>query len=305
MPTALPARNIFDGSSAPATSTMKSALGSLRDFLSDLLGATGSVMDARAALSIPALSEIAGFGTGCGLSTAGGSTTMTIQPGAWLDSTNAKMLVLSSVYTKTTAAWAVGSTSGGWARAGAAGASTVAHWYLIRRPDTGVVDVCASLSATGLVAADYAAGGGNIPAAYTQFRRIASWFVDGAAKWYQIYQRGDRFIFALPLTDYSTAVGVTTAITFAASVPSGNKYEWFGGIRYALSDYVVLSDPDTPDNAAGIYNAQLSTNGAGGGFVSGIFTNSSAQLRVRLNAGGGGVLNVTTHGWVDTRGRSS
>jgi len=47
----LPARNIFDGSSIPTTGTMKSAMGSLRDFLSDLLGAdSGNPTAARAAL---------------------------------------------------------------------------------------------------------------------------------------------------------------------------------------------------------------------------------------------------------------
>jgi hypothetical protein len=47
---ALPARNIFDGTAVPATSTMKSTLGTLRDFLAALLGTTGTAVDARTAL---------------------------------------------------------------------------------------------------------------------------------------------------------------------------------------------------------------------------------------------------------------
>lgn len=39
--TALPARNILDGSAAPLTSEMKTAMGSLRDYLAGLLGASG------------------------------------------------------------------------------------------------------------------------------------------------------------------------------------------------------------------------------------------------------------------------
>lgn len=39
MPTPLPARNILDGSSNPTTSTMKGALGALRDYLAEKLGA--------------------------------------------------------------------------------------------------------------------------------------------------------------------------------------------------------------------------------------------------------------------------
>jgi hypothetical protein len=43
--TALPARNILDGTKTPATTTadMKTALGSIRDFLSDTLGADSAV----------------------------------------------------------------------------------------------------------------------------------------------------------------------------------------------------------------------------------------------------------------------
>ena len=52
MPTPLPARNIFDGTALPVTSTMKASLGSLRDFLAGLLGTTGAAADARGALGL-------------------------------------------------------------------------------------------------------------------------------------------------------------------------------------------------------------------------------------------------------------
>ena len=50
--TALPARNILDGSATPLTADMKVAQGALRDFLADLLGTTGVVADARTALGV-------------------------------------------------------------------------------------------------------------------------------------------------------------------------------------------------------------------------------------------------------------
>lgn len=43
MPQALPARNILDGTALPSTSTMKTALGQLRDYLAETLGPTGGV----------------------------------------------------------------------------------------------------------------------------------------------------------------------------------------------------------------------------------------------------------------------
>ena len=52
MPTALPARNIFDGTATPSTSTAKGAFGSLRDFLAGLLGTTGAAADAQTALGL-------------------------------------------------------------------------------------------------------------------------------------------------------------------------------------------------------------------------------------------------------------
>ena len=46
MPQALPARNILDGTALPSTSTMKTALGQLRDYLAETLGPTGGVFTA-------------------------------------------------------------------------------------------------------------------------------------------------------------------------------------------------------------------------------------------------------------------
>lgn len=48
MATALPARNILDGSALPVTSQMKTALGSVRDYLAEQLGASGGAAVARA-----------------------------------------------------------------------------------------------------------------------------------------------------------------------------------------------------------------------------------------------------------------
>lgn len=46
MPASLPARNIFDGTALPSTSTMKSSLGDLRDYLAETLGPVGGVFTA-------------------------------------------------------------------------------------------------------------------------------------------------------------------------------------------------------------------------------------------------------------------
>lgn len=49
---ALPARSTLDGSAIPTTSTMKTAMGNLRDFLAGLLGTDGTVAAAKTALGL-------------------------------------------------------------------------------------------------------------------------------------------------------------------------------------------------------------------------------------------------------------
>jgi microcystin-dependent protein len=88
MPTPLPARNIFDGTALPVTSTMKTSLGALRDYLADLLGTTGTAVDARTAMgaassgansditSLSAVTSLSILPPGMLLDYAGGSAPM-------------------------------------------------------------------------------------------------------------------------------------------------------------------------------------------------------------------------------------
>lgn len=104
------------------------------------------------------------------------------------DSTNAADLVLASpLIKKLDAAWAVGNNQGGRMSA-AAIADTSYHVFVIRRPDTGVVDIGIDVSATAP----------TLPTNYTQFRRIGSIIrVSGVIKAFS--QRGDIFLWAAVL----------------------------------------------------------------------------------------------------------
>ena len=97
-----------------------------------------------------------------------------VSAGYCIDSTNAKEMTLASGITKQIdAAWAVGSAAGGLdgteSSGGTPDASTIYHIYLIKRSDTGVVDVCFSENgpATGP-----SRDGTPIPAAYDYWRWI-------------------------------------------------------------------------------------------------------------------------------------
>lgn len=76
-----------------------------------------------------------------------GSTgsTVSIAAGSCFDSTRAAKMAVATAYTKTTSTWAVGSGNGALDE-GAVTTNSSYHWYVIRRPDTGVVDYLCSLS---------------------------------------------------------------------------------------------------------------------------------------------------------------
>ena len=83
--------------------------------------------------------------SGLTLSPAGSSSSMPISAGHAADGTNTVMYSLSSAISKTTSSWAVGSGNGGLDE-GTITNNNWYRWYLIQRPDTGVVDVSCSLS---------------------------------------------------------------------------------------------------------------------------------------------------------------
>jgi hypothetical protein len=146
---------------------------------------------------------------GLTLSTAGASTTMSIAVGQAADSTNSLLMNLATAFTKTTSAWVAGTATGGKLSAAAIANNATYHFFLIRRPDTGVVDVGFDVSPTAP----------TLPANYTQFRRIFSWRTNGSAQWIGGLQDGDFFQCTVPPTDISAIPSAATLRTI--SVPSG------------------------------------------------------------------------------------
>lgn len=240
--------------------------------------------------------------SGCTLSTAGASATMSISAGAAMDSTNAYLMQLSAI-AKTTSGWAVGTAAGGL-DTGTIGNNTWYHFYVIRRPDTGVVDVVFSTSASSP----------TLPTNYTQFRRIGSGRTNGSAQWTQFLQRGDEFLWFSPVLDVDVTNEPTTAVLRTMTVPTGVKVQALMNARQdptGTSTDVYFSDPDITDLAPSQTAAPLSSFSArsGGGIpiVSAQVrcqTNTSAQIRTRHSAGSvSNSFRVATYGWVDTRGR--
>lgn len=105
-----------------------------------------------------------------------------VAAGSCIDATKAEMITLASAITKRIdAVWAVGTNQGGLDTGTVSGNKLYAVW-LIKRSDTGVVDVLFSLSFTAP----------TMPADYDYKRRIGAVRSDGFANIYQFTQSGHQ-----------------------------------------------------------------------------------------------------------------
>lgn len=243
--------------------------------------------------------------TGLTLSNDAGTpnTVFDIAIGAAADSTNTDIIRLTSAYTKSNGAWAVGTGNGGIDTAAVA-ASTWYHVHVIRRPDTGVVDVLFSLSATAP----------TLPTNYTQFRRIGSIKTDGGGNWIAFIQRGDSFRWGVPVNDLNAANPGVAAVTRTLTVPTGVIVEAdVGHLVAAITSatiYSLISDLAVADTAPSGTAMSVGASNPGGvaslqvGATVRCMTNTSGQIRHRISASGASdTLIITTFGWRDTRGR--
>ena len=225
------------------------------------------------------------------------TTSMPISAGQATDSTNVFTINLASAITKTTAAWAVGNSNGG-IDTGTIANATWYYFYLIRRPDTGVVDVVFSASSTSP----------TLPTSYTQFRYIGAGLTNGSAQWTAYTQAGNEFYLSTPVIEL-TGAGSTSAVLLTCTVPRGRKVKAILTLNAIASTAIYLTDPANADIAA--QNAAGSGAGVGQGGNGGIanvttadlaqcWTNTSAQVRYRCVSTA--VIGIITNGWIDLRG---
>ncbi len=241
-------------------------------------------------------SPISGHLFGLTLSTAGSSSTFGIAAGDATDSTNIALMALASAYTKTRTSWAVGSGNGALDSGGGTAASTWYHVFLIQRPDTGVVDVLISLSATSP----------TLPTNYTLFRRIGSMLSDGSANWVLFSQNGDEFLWSTVPTEINGAPSITTATNLQLTVPTGIKVNALlnagGTADSSTSGRVYISSLDGSDQT-GVVNVGILAANTNAAFAQlNIRTSTAGQIRIRMDSTGSKLF-VGTAGWIDTRGR--
>lgn len=221
-----------------------------------------------------------------------------IAAGEARDSGNSVTLVLASALTKRSdAAWAAGSGNGGM-DTGTKPVSSTLHVWLIRRPDTGVVDALFSISATNP----------TMPTNYNQRRRIGSVLTDGSGNIRRFMQRDDRFLLSTVVTDLAVLDQGTTSVLRTLTVPNGIyvvalMYIWV--FHSSQASAMLITSPDLTDEAAtyGRCNSHSTQiyNGDSHGLIE-VETNLTRQVR-SVSSHGSTRLTVGTRGWIDTRGR--
>ncbi len=149
-----------------------------------------------------------------------------------------------------------------------------------------------------------------LPAGYTAYRRIGS-IMRAAGAIRAFSQIGDEFLHTSPIADVNVTIAVTTAVTYALSVPLNIKVQAITNVSYNSANILYISPLDQSDQAASSAGSPgITLSSTTGSFSGGILgrlemrTNTSGQIRTR-SIGTGGALLICTIGWIDSRGRDA
>jgi hypothetical protein len=193
-------------------------------------------------------------------------------------------------------AWAVGTNQG--MRSGAALADGTWHIFLIKRTDTGVVDVFADTSLAP-----------TLPTNYTKKRRIRSIRRVGGAIVAEI-QEGDYIRSKTPILDVNNvSQTLNTWTSRTVSVPTGIRVRAFGALRRTAGTTTLHVRPtDATDGNPSITVSPLGTIGdqAAGSSSLGTWeclTDTAAQIQTNSDATQN--IYMTTEGYFDRRGRDN
>lgn len=233
------------------------------------------------------------------------NSVLDIAAGSCIDSTNSAMITLGAFTKSTAGSWAAGTGSNGMGTGLTISASTWYHVFAII--NAGAADAYFDTSVTAA----------NAPTSTTVFRRIGSFKTDGSSHIIAFVQHGDSFNWSAPVADISANNPGTSAVLRTLSVAPGVIVSAIvmaeiGNGGTGGNTHLYLSDPATNDVAAsGTFTLVSRSIAATGGVIESasyaqIFTNTSAQIRSRLDFSDGSVtLYINTLGWIDSRGKNN
>jgi hypothetical protein len=290
-------------------------------FVMAQLATTGGVtsFNSRAGAVTLSLADIIGAGGSpvlpkhlSGLTLSNDTTTpnyvLDIDVGTACSDDNLSTMVLSSAMRKLLASAWVAGTGGSGLDTGAVTASTWYHVFLIMRPDTGLVDVLFSLSATAP----------TMPVNYTKKRRIGSILTDVNGNISQFTQLGDEFLWIAPIQNYN-GVGINPTMTaFNVTTPLGVRTLAYIAILWipqnatpaVVAAGLSIASPDVaavgsaPNNPGGNLVATSVPAGNQMAVELRIRTGlTSALMAATPTSGVAGGFYCVTKGWVDNRGK--
>jgi hypothetical protein len=243
------------------------------------------------------------------------ATSISVAAGEARDDTDAVDMVLASALTKTEASWSVGTAAGGLdgseSSAGNYDNETWYYIYLIKRSDTGVVDVLFSESKTTP----------TLPTNYDYSRLIGAFFHDtgGSTDILDYYQNGDHWYWVQRGGDGTASYGTTTdgydttwtsrvmavppisgieaLITFGVnnSAAAEQGFGWqHGGLADGSANYYEL--------AGYIKTGSVSTDVATG--KAAVMVDGAGQIKIKLSGSSGFTAFASVHGWIFSRGKN-
>lgn len=213
-------------------------------------------------------------------------------------------MVLSSPITKQLdASWAVGTNAGGL-NTGTEANSTWYEVHLIKRTDTGVVDVMFTTTSNKF---------SSLISGYDKQRRIGWIFNDASGNIKLFTQIDDYFTWTTGVADVSTTSSATAASRVLTAPPlsiARLRVSALGNTSINAANAVVVTELAETDTAPSTANGQ-NTMGAGDFAVIGaghieLRLNSASEVRDRsITATGNMAYVIRTFGWIDHRGRLS
>jgi hypothetical protein len=236
-----------------------------------------------------------------------------VAAGAATDESHSYVMVLAASITKRLdAAWAVGTGQGGL-NTGVEANSTWYEVHLIRRPDTGVVDVMFTTTANRA----------TLPSGYTQQRRIGWIRNDSGGSILAFTQVDDHFTLTTQINDVAaTITSSAAAVTLTVPPSTIARFRATAQITALTAGAVtgvvfseIAEGNVTPALTTGILSLGMS-EGDGTGTANDSGTAGHFELRASsssqiewdgiVGAGSTGeVFDISTYGWIDSRRRLS
>jgi hypothetical protein len=230
----------------------------------------------------------------------GNATSLFVRPGGCTSLLRTDFMVLNSNLTKTLAPWAVGMGNGGL-DTGTINPNSWYHFYIIKRPDTGVVDAIFSTNAASP----------TMPANYTQYRRVGSFRTDASGNITNFSQVGDQFLFAVPILSYNN-IGFTAgaSTSYQLTTPQGYKHEALFNIHvsggYTVNTQITYWSPDQGSTfgafpvGSDLSSIQSTAASTPSGLIR-LRTGVSANIYIYSNQAIGAGIYINSHGWYDNR----